>query len=82
MHWGTFNLAMHAWDEPAETLVKLAPPALLMPMLGEAVEPTRGHSLLPWWRGVAALAHPAVPPEDPPVQEGPPSEETIFLPID
>ena len=24
VHWGTFNLALHAWDEPAETLVKLA----------------------------------------------------------
>ena len=24
VHWGTFNLALHAWDEPAETLVELA----------------------------------------------------------
>src|SRR6185369_10130264 len=22
IHWGTFNLAMHAWDEPAETLLR------------------------------------------------------------
>ena len=21
VHWGTFNLAVHAWDEPAETLL-------------------------------------------------------------
>ena len=27
VHWGTFNLAMHAWDEPAETLLALGPPA-------------------------------------------------------
>ena len=24
VHWGTFSLAMHAWDEPAETLLSLA----------------------------------------------------------
>ena len=23
VHWGTFNLAIHAWDEPAETLLSL-----------------------------------------------------------
>ena len=23
VHWGTFSLAMHAWDEPAETLLAL-----------------------------------------------------------
>jgi L-ascorbate metabolism protein UlaG (beta-lactamase superfamily) len=26
VHWGTFNLAVHAWDDPAETLVRLAGP--------------------------------------------------------
>ncbi len=25
VHWGTFNLALHPWDEPAETLLQLAP---------------------------------------------------------
>ena len=25
VHWGTFALAMHDWDEPAETLLALAP---------------------------------------------------------
>ena len=24
VHWGMFSLAMHAWDQPAETLVRLA----------------------------------------------------------
>ena len=42
VHWGTFSLALHEWDQPAETLLRLAPPhgvRLLMPQLGEAVEP-------------------------------------------
>jgi L-ascorbate metabolism protein UlaG (beta-lactamase superfamily) len=53
VHWGTFSLALHDWDEPAETLLRLAPAQgvpLLMPMLGEAVEPARVDSVTPWWR--------------------------------
>ena len=55
VHWGTFALAMHAWDEPAETLLsegaRRATP-LLMPRLGEAVEPAHGPLASPWWRVV------------------------------
>jgi L-ascorbate metabolism protein UlaG (beta-lactamase superfamily) len=57
VHWGTFNLAIHAWDEPAETLLKLAPPRgahLVMPRLGEAVEPSRVEAVTPWWRPTIA----------------------------
>ncbi len=25
VHWGTFNLAMHAWHQPAEALLTLGP---------------------------------------------------------
>ena len=42
IHWGTFNLALHPWDEPVETLLRLAPKSgarLLLPRLGEAIEP-------------------------------------------
>ena len=63
VHWGTFSLAMHAWDEPAETLFELAPRRgvpLLMPRLGEAVEPVRAETVTPWWRGVDTGA-PAAP---------------------
>ena len=57
VHWGTFNLAIHAWDDPAETLLKLAPARgahLVMPRLGEAVEPSRVETVEPWWRGTIA----------------------------
>lgn len=59
VHWGTFNLAIHAWDEPAETLVALAPKRdvrLVMPRLGAPVEPTQVERVDPWWRAIAALA--------------------------
>ena len=57
IHWGTFSLAMHAWDEPPETLLQLAPQTgaqLLMPRLGEPVEPAHADSVRPWWRVVDA----------------------------
>jgi L-ascorbate metabolism protein UlaG (beta-lactamase superfamily) len=62
IHWGTFALAMHPWDHPAETLLGLAPRTgaqLLMPRLGEPVEPTHGRDVDPWWRtGRASRATP------------------------
>jgi len=62
IHWGTFPLAMHRWDQPPERLLELAPAStarLLMPRLGEAVQPLHGGAAEPWWRaarGAAALA--------------------------
>jgi L-ascorbate metabolism protein UlaG (beta-lactamase superfamily) len=64
VHWGTFSLALHEWDQPAETLLRLAPERgvhLLMPQLGQAVEPSRVSSVTPWWRRVDL--HGAVPIE-------------------
>ncbi len=58
VHWGTFNLALHDWDQPAERLVELAPARgvhLVMPGLGEAVEPSRVERVDAWWRPIAAL---------------------------
>ncbi|MFP2907045.1 MBL fold metallo-hydrolase [Pyxidicoccus sp. 3LFB2] len=58
VHWGTFNLALHAWDEPAETLVRLASEQrvrLFTPRLGSAVEPAHVESVTPWWREVGAV---------------------------
>ncbi len=59
IHWGTFNLAVHPWSEPAETLVTLGAPGrvpLVMPKLGEPVEPTRWTGVDPWWRAVSSTA--------------------------
>ncbi len=56
VHWGTFNLAIHAWEEPAETLVKLAPKEgvqLVMPKIGEPVEIARAGAVNAWWRPIA-----------------------------
>ena len=55
VHWGTFALALHDWDEPVETLLAQATSngsTLLLPRLGEPVEPAHGPLLRPWWRDV------------------------------
>ncbi len=55
VHWGTFCLAMHAWDQPAETLLELGPKVgaqLVMPRLGEPTEPAHAERVEPWWRAV------------------------------
>ena len=53
VHWGTFSLALHDWDQPPEYLLEHGPrqgAQLLMPRLGEAVEPSRGEPAQAWWR--------------------------------
>jgi L-ascorbate metabolism protein UlaG (beta-lactamase superfamily) len=55
VHWGTFNLAMHPWDEPAESLhvaTEKTSTRVLTPKLGDPVEPDRLERSLPWWREV------------------------------
>jgi L-ascorbate metabolism protein UlaG (beta-lactamase superfamily) len=63
VHWGTFDLGLHPWDEPAETLLALAEPArarVLTPMLGRPFEPDHVEKPNPWWRAVNAQASRAV----------------------
>jgi len=55
VHWGTFPLALHAWNEPAETLLGLAreqPGRILTPKLGAVIEPDHLDGPTPWWRGI------------------------------
>jgi L-ascorbate metabolism protein UlaG (beta-lactamase superfamily) len=56
IHWGTFNLAFHAWDEPAERVVIAAGSGtrLIVPRPGESVEPATVRAAEMWWRGVRA----------------------------
>ena len=57
VHWGTFALAMHDWDQPVERLLELAPAAgaqLVVPRLGEAIEPAHAEAVTPWWRGAGS----------------------------
>ena len=68
IHWGTFALAVHAWDEPPETLLSLAAPRdvpLVMPRLGEPVEPAHRGVVVPWWRGSRSDAKRAAPTAEP-----------------
>lgn len=56
IHWGTFDLALHKWNEPAETLVTAAESLgcrVLTPRIGEPVEPANVERGTPWWRDVA-----------------------------
>lgn len=65
VHWGTFRLAMHDWDQPVERLMELSSAsaaALLLPRLGEPVEPARASGRVdPWWRSVDRVQQPAAP---------------------
>jgi L-ascorbate metabolism protein UlaG (beta-lactamase superfamily) len=56
VHWGTFNLALHDWDEPAETLLVRAAQQskrIVTPRLGAPIEPEHVEGPVPWWRGVS-----------------------------
>lgn len=54
IHWGTFNLAFHAWDEPVERVLVAAARGtrLVLPRPGESVEPGADTTFVPWWREV------------------------------
>ncbi|HEX7815248.1 MBL fold metallo-hydrolase [Dyella sp.] len=67
VHWGTFDLALHRWDEPAERARALAAEQgvrLVQPRPGETVTPD-SPMLAPWWRALEnenkPAAHAAAP---------------------
>jgi L-ascorbate metabolism protein UlaG (beta-lactamase superfamily) len=81
VHWGTFSLAMHAWDQPAERLLELSSQhsaQLLMPQLGEPVEPAHGKDVQPWWRAVDVIAQ----KQEPKREEAMTLPETVPWPLD
>ncbi|MBC3841707.1 MBL fold metallo-hydrolase [Streptacidiphilus sp. 4-A2] len=67
IHWATFDLAPHRWEEPIErTLVAAAAAgiAVAAPIPGRPFEPAAVTEAEPWWRTVcAAPAAPVTPPE-------------------
>jgi L-ascorbate metabolism protein UlaG (beta-lactamase superfamily) len=57
VHWGTFDLGLHPWDEPAELLVAHGAGArILTPKVGDVVETVRVDGIDPWWRDVTRRA--------------------------
>jgi L-ascorbate metabolism protein UlaG (beta-lactamase superfamily) len=53
IHWGTFNLANHAWNDPPERLFSAARAAgihFVVPRPGEWVEPAAPQEVTTWWR--------------------------------
>jgi L-ascorbate metabolism protein UlaG (beta-lactamase superfamily) len=56
IHWATFNLAYHAWDEPADRVVGASiarGTQLVLPRPGESIEPSSSPAVQPWWRNLA-----------------------------
>ncbi len=57
IHWGTFDLAPHPWEEPAERTVAAAHAAgvtVAVPRPGKPFEPADPPPVKLWWRAVAA----------------------------
>jgi L-ascorbate metabolism protein UlaG (beta-lactamase superfamily) len=57
IHNGTFDLAMHRWEEPFERVSALAAQrgiALSTPEMGERLDLSAPHAGTPWWRALAA----------------------------
>jgi len=53
VHWGTFKLAFHAWNAPAEEAVAAAAArgvAIVIPRPGQLVEPSAPPPPETWWR--------------------------------
>jgi L-ascorbate metabolism protein UlaG (beta-lactamase superfamily) len=69
IHWGTFNLAAHAWAEPGEWTKDVgeeAGQAMAFPCPGEPFEPAGKLPGDPWWQALSApLARPWRRPEEP-----------------
>lgn len=52
VHWGTFDLALHAWTEPVERLIVAAEAAgvqAVVPQPGETIDAEAPKALTRWW---------------------------------
>lgn len=52
VHWGTFDLALHAWTEPVERVLVAAKKAgvpVAVPRPGESIEPSAPPYVTRWW---------------------------------
>jgi L-ascorbate metabolism protein UlaG (beta-lactamase superfamily) len=61
VHNGTFDLAMHRWQEPFERVVSLALERdipLATPRMGERLDLAAPHTGERWWRKLEAATHP------------------------
>ena len=55
VHWGTFNLAFHAWDEPIRRTLAAATAQradVLTPRVGELIDADRPFASTAWWEKV------------------------------
>lgn len=55
VHWGTFNLALHGWDQPAQRIAELAAETgiqVAIPTPGQMVTVSQPPPLEPWWESV------------------------------
>ncbi len=55
IHWGTFNLGLHAWTEPIERTLAAAQDrsvVALTPKPGESIEPASPPAFERWWPDV------------------------------
>ncbi len=53
VHWGTFNLAFHAWNEPPDRVLTAARAAnvpIVVPRPGDFIEPAIAKAGAEWWR--------------------------------
>lgn len=55
IHWGTFNLALHAWNDPMQRLVKAAVSnhiPVATPMAGQSIEYGKKDFGMRWWETI------------------------------
>jgi L-ascorbate metabolism protein UlaG (beta-lactamase superfamily) len=73
IHWATYNLAQHAWEEPVERTLAAAAvqgAQVAAPLIGQPFEPAEPPALDPWWRAVAAPGLPVPVDGRTPVEAG------------